>query len=54
MIMLTRGAGDPDRIAHAVAVVRPSTLDEVRAALAEYAASGGTMIVDVTGGCSPG
>jgi hypothetical protein len=42
MIMLKRGAGDPARIEHAVAILRPSTLDDISAALAEYARSGGT------------
>jgi hypothetical protein len=42
MILLKRGAGDPGRVTHAVAILRPSPLEEVRAALAEYASSGGS------------
>jgi hypothetical protein len=42
MILLKRGAGDPDRVDHAVAILRPSTLDDVSSALVEYASSGGT------------
>jgi hypothetical protein len=42
MILLKRGAGDPGRVDHAVAILRPSTLDEIGAALTAYASSGGT------------
>lgn len=41
MIMLKRGAGDADRVEHAAAILRPSTLDEIADALVAYAASGG-------------
>jgi hypothetical protein len=43
MILLKRGAGDPERIDHAVAMLRPSTLDDVAAAVTEYARSGGRV-----------
>ena len=36
MILLRRCAGDPERIAHVVRILRPSPLDEVADAIAEY------------------
>jgi hypothetical protein len=38
-ILLARGAGDPERVAHAVRILRPSPLIEIADALAEYAVS---------------
>jgi hypothetical protein len=37
MILLARGAGDPERLAHAVSILRPAPLDEVVDAVAAYA-----------------
>lgn len=37
MIMLTRGAGDPERVELAVRILRPSTEDEVVEAMCAYA-----------------
>jgi hypothetical protein len=41
MILLTRGAGCPRRIDHALSIVAPTSLDQVVAAIAVYAESGG-------------
>lgn len=43
-IMLARGAGNPERIAHVVRILRPSPLDEVADAIAAYATSGGRAV----------
>jgi hypothetical protein len=38
-ILLARGAGDPDRVAHAVRILRPSPIDEVIDAVTTYVSS---------------
>lgn len=43
-ILLARGAGDPERIAHVVRILRPSPLDEIADAVVAYAASGGDAV----------
>lgn len=40
-MLITRGAGDPERIRSAVSILRPSPLDEVADAVAAYGSSGG-------------
>lgn len=44
MILLTRGAGRPSRIDHARSIVVPAPLDQVTAAIEEYAESGGGAV----------
>ncbi len=46
-ILLVRGAGDPDRVAHAVRIVRPSPIGEVVDAVESYTSSdGGAVYVE--------
>jgi len=46
-MLLARGAGDPERIAYAVRILRPCPLDEVADAVAAYATStGGAVYVE--------
>jgi hypothetical protein len=49
-ILLARGAGDPDRVAHAVRILRPSPIGEVLDAVAAYASpTGGTVYAERVG-----
>ena len=43
-ILLERGAGDPDRIADAISILRPSPLYEIVEAVVAYAGTGGGAV----------
>lgn len=43
-ILLARGAGDPDRIADAIRILRPSPLAEIADAVVAYVASAGDVV----------
>jgi hypothetical protein len=43
-ILLARGAGDPDRVAQAMAIVRPSRLGEITDAVVAYTGTAGGAV----------